>query len=426
MKNLKYEFGDFSCQTHLRNLILPSQITIVLTNKCNLKCGFCSVSTKCLQTIDFEFAKKILFYCSENGIYNICFSGGEPIMHPQINELIIYAASLNLHITLVTNGLLLDMIHPESLSKLSNIGISLHGNEQIHDGICGKKGSYNIIIENLSKIKNIKVNINYTFSSLNSNYLCLEHVANIAMQYNMTMTVARINREGKALNGEYDVDPNIITEYVSKLLNEGYKIRVSNCIVPCSVSDNFKYLTHGCSAGVSSAGIEPNGDVKVCPTASFSLGNLHNNDLLDIWNNKLIKKMRSLKWLPITCKSCYNLLKCRGGCKIENYNPINWPNFGDILACKMFDDIWKDIENSQLILTTKYIRNENELFLILGSHLRMCNDGVIDILKKIDGYKTGNQLINIFDQYEQGQVKMLLVALYRDFVIKKYYGEKKI
>ena len=151
MKSLKYEFGDFACNMRLRDLMLPSQITMVLTNKCNLKCKFCSVSNDEQQIMDFEFAKKVLLYCSENGIHNICFSGGEPILYPKINELIQYASSLKLKLLLTTNGILLDMIKPESIELLDGIGVSLHGTERTHDAISGMKNSYKAVIGNLNK-----------------------------------------------------------------------------------------------------------------------------------------------------------------------------------------------------------------------------------------------------------------------------------
>lgn len=422
MKSLKYEFGDFSCNMRLRNLMLPSQITIVLTNKCNLKCKFCSVCTDELQTMDFEFAKKVLLYCSENGIHNICISGGEPILYPQINELIQYAGSLKLKVLLTTNGLLLDRINLDSIEMLYGIGVSLHGTEQTHDAITGMENSYKITIANLDKAKKTNANINYTFSNLNSDYSEMEHVANIALQNGMSMTVARINREGRAIGGGYDAQPNLLVENVSQLHLKGYNIRVSNCIAPCSVKQNLRYLTHGCSAGISFVGVEPNGDVKVCPTASFSIGNLYNEDLLNIWNSNIMKKMRSLNWLPIACKSCYEILKCRGGCKIENYNNRKWPAFGDILASETFDEIWTNISNINLKLTLNCIRKEDGYSILLGSHLRFCNDSVISILKKIDGTRTGNQLLDQADEHHREQVKMLLIALYRDSVIKTIKG----
>jgi len=422
MKSLKYEFGDFSCNMRLRDLMLPSQITMVLTNNCNLKCKFCSVSNDEPQTMDFEFAKKVLLYCSENGIHNICLSGGEPILYPKINELIQYASSLKLKALLTTNGLLLDRINSESMKMLDGIGVSLHGTEQTHDTISGMKNSYKMTIENLDKTRKTKANINYTFSNLNSDYSEMEYVANIASQNGMSMTVARINREGRAIDGGYDVHPNLLVENVSKLLLKGYNIRVSNCIVPCSVKQHLRYLTHGCSAGTSFAGIEPNGDVKVCPTASFSIGNLYDEDLLSIWNSNSMRKMRTLNWLPIACKSCYEILKCRGGCKIENYNKEHWPAFGDVLASEIFDEIWINISDVNLELTMNHVRKEDEYSILLGSHLRFCNDSVISILKNIDGSRTGNQLLDQTDEYQRGQVKMLLIALYRDSIIKTTVG----
>ncbi len=421
MKNLKYEFGDFLSNVQLQNLMLPTHIVMVLTKTCNLKCKFCSAGTSGSQEMDYNFAKNFLLYCKKNGIHSICFSGGEPLLYPHINELIYYANSLNLNISLTTNGTLLNRLSSTSIKMLNKIGVSLHGTEKTHDSICGIKNSYKKTITNLEKIKNSNVNINYTFSNLNSEYHEIEHVANIAKQHNMSMSIARVNKTGRALYGAYDIQPNILMQNVSKLLSRGYDLQISNCISPCSIDEKFRYLAHGCSAGTSFAGIEPNGDVKICPTASFAIGNLYKEDFLHIWNNKSMLKLKSLTWLPLTCKTCYDLSKCRGGCKIENYSPTTWPAFGDSLANNVMENIWSCISNKKLELVVTSIRHENKKTILLGPHIRICNSLVVSILKTIDD-KTGNQIIEHFDEKQQKDVKILLIALFRDSVIKTKDG----
>lgn len=419
METIKYEFANFYCRPRLRNINYPTHITILLTKQCNLDCKFCSANGNNESIMDVDFCEKLLLYCKENGIINVCFSGGEPTIYPHINRIISFAKSLKLNISLVTNGTLLNNVNDYILCNINTLGISLHGPEYVNDYITGACGSYRAVMDSLERIKkyNLNANINYTFSKINNQYGCVRHVANISKQYGLSMTVARINRAGRALDGDYDVNLNIMLDYVQKLANDGYDVKLSNCLAPCGVDAKYRYLTHGCSAGISSISVEPNGDVKLCSTASFSIGNLYSESLYDVWNNRSLLKMRELKWLPIVCKTCIDVMKCHGGCKIENYDPNLWPQWGDSVARNNVDNVWGHISRNKLFLTTNLIRKDNAYYLILGQHLRLCSKNVTELLKLIDGTRTGNNIVSLYDDELASQLRLLLVALYRDSII---------
>ncbi|MEJ2746216.1 MAG: radical SAM protein, partial [bacterium] len=73
----------------------------------------------------------------------LSFGGGEPLMHPQIAELVAHAKRRGFVCTLTTNGTLLER-HAAALvdAGLDNLVISIDGPEEIHDVTRGVKGAF--------------------------------------------------------------------------------------------------------------------------------------------------------------------------------------------------------------------------------------------------------------------------------------------
>src|SRR3990167_9521490 len=103
----------------LRNGIgRPQSLQVPLTNKCNLKCVFCSVAERELkQQWTYHDLRKAIQAFMKAGIHTIEFSGGgEPTLHPEFNSITAYANDLGLKLGLITNGLRLQYI-PEYVLK---------------------------------------------------------------------------------------------------------------------------------------------------------------------------------------------------------------------------------------------------------------------------------------------------------------------
>ena len=92
--------------------IIPMHIQLSPTNACNLNCDFCSCSDRDKKKeLTFAQIKWILNVCAKRGTKAMTITGGgEPLLHPQINEIIRYADILGIEVGLVTNGILLDKL----------------------------------------------------------------------------------------------------------------------------------------------------------------------------------------------------------------------------------------------------------------------------------------------------------------------------
>ena len=101
-----------------------------ITNCCNLRCSFCPGTRRApafLPPADFRrLAEKLRPHCSYLDLHVM----GEPLLHPQLGEILDICGQLGFSVCLTTNGTLLPaaghLLHTETVHKVS---ISLHSME---------------------------------------------------------------------------------------------------------------------------------------------------------------------------------------------------------------------------------------------------------------------------------------------------------
>ncbi|GAG40993.1 unnamed protein product, partial [marine sediment metagenome] len=83
-----------------------SRCELIITDKCNFRCPYCrGLREDCRGVIDFEKAKQIIDYWSENGLKNIRFSGGEPTLNEDLSSMVSYCKDNGVeHVAISTNG----------------------------------------------------------------------------------------------------------------------------------------------------------------------------------------------------------------------------------------------------------------------------------------------------------------------------------
>ena len=119
-----------------------------LTRTCNLKCSHCytaSESIKYPDELSTEQCKTVLNDLAEFKVPAVLFSGGEPLVRPDVYELAAYARQLGLHVVLSTNGTLIDRQAAEKLKELqfAYVGISLDSAvPAVHDEFRGVEGAF--------------------------------------------------------------------------------------------------------------------------------------------------------------------------------------------------------------------------------------------------------------------------------------------
>lgn len=117
--------ADLITQAQCHN-IKPVHIQLNPTNKCNLKCSFCSCANRDKdQEMPLKKAITIIRTFQHLGTKACTITGGgEPLMHPNINEIITELNDQDIEVGLTTNGHLLDRLDTTLNIKWCRISVS--------------------------------------------------------------------------------------------------------------------------------------------------------------------------------------------------------------------------------------------------------------------------------------------------------------
>lgn len=160
-------------------MCLPNVINLHFLDLCNYKCCYCFIK-KHNEMLGFERIKMIVdninqYFFKNNIVGRINLVGGEIFLCSYLQEIIDYIYSLNIKVSLVTNGSLLTKEFIEkNKTKLETIGISvdsLNENTNMRIGRCSKGKTLNegelVKICKTIKENGIKLKINLCVSKLN-------------------------------------------------------------------------------------------------------------------------------------------------------------------------------------------------------------------------------------------------------------------
>lgn len=87
-----------------------------------------------------------------NATDHVILNGGEPTLHPQINEILEALKIIGCEIVIFSNGRLLSRINNSNLNDKFRFVVPIHGFEYIHDEVTRVKGSYRETINSLEQL----------------------------------------------------------------------------------------------------------------------------------------------------------------------------------------------------------------------------------------------------------------------------------
>jgi len=291
-------------------------IKIEMNDYCNLNCKMCYVPDQ-----KRELPKERIFdlfdQVKSKGV-RIELLGGEPMMRPDISEIITYAKRKTgvPFVSLYTNGTQITETSAQSLKKagLDAVLVTLISHKkEVHDNFTGVKGSWD---KTISGIRNLlKAGIaTYTFSSIHrENYNDYKDIYQFVKQ----------TLKAHALFYQYipqkKDDPLMIDPV------EWHKIKHS-ILTEISpehmgfVRDFYLLTGNACSGGNFVLTVKVDGSVQPCPFISdIPLGNIFNDTIWDIYKKRFRNtELKAFKSVPPECKECAYETICGGGCKAGN------------------------------------------------------------------------------------------------------------
>ena len=135
--------------------------------RCNLECIGCGKIQKPNEILKRNLSPEECFKAAEEcGTPVISIAGGEPLMHPNIVEIVQGLIDRDRYVYLCTNALLLpDFLPKLPVSPLLTLSVHLDGLEEEHDRIVAQKGTFKVAVEAIQQAKKLgfRVTSNTTF-----------------------------------------------------------------------------------------------------------------------------------------------------------------------------------------------------------------------------------------------------------------------
>src|SRR6266436_5544144 len=182
----------------------PVLAHIIPMRRCNLACGYCNEYDKVSDPVPLDVMKRRLDKLAALRTSVITISGGEPLMHPQLDEIITHIRSHGIIAGLISNGY---FFTPERIKRLNDAGLEYLqiSIDNVTPDEVSKKSlkTLDSRLEWLSQYSVFQVNINSVLGSGVKNPEDALEIAHRAVELGFTSTVGIIhdgNGQLKALN----------------------------------------------------------------------------------------------------------------------------------------------------------------------------------------------------------------------------------
>lgn len=275
------------------------EVCLFLTLKCNQKCKYCHRFLK-VNELNLEHNKEVIDKIAKDGIQSMTFTGGEPLLYPNILELLQLAEEKGIKCKVISNGEIL-ATNPkmrEIYNYLDSITLSI---DSIDNELNEKMGRGYKHFENIKTVldslkgNKLKVNINTVVSKMNIG--CLEELGNFLKDYNINAwrifkfvplrETAKINKEEFEISKvDFRTNRPLFTSFpnIQKI-----EFREENDM-------ESKYVL-----------IMPNADVVITENEEdITIGNILQSSLCELLNNRISTKAQNKVMGKIRTLISYN------------------------------------------------------------------------------------------------------------------------
>lgn len=313
----------------------PMSLVAELTYRCPLRCPYCSnplnwdgeTYRQELSTADWL---RVIQQARQLGVLQLGFTGGEPLLRDDLEQLVEAAAALGLYTTLVTAGTLLIPERATQLKKLGldHVQISIQDSHAIaSDRIAGIRSfEQKIAAAQLVKALDFPLTLNVVLHHHN-----LDRIAEILLLAEELQAdrveLANTQYYGWALQNRSALLPTRAqlthAEQVVKAAQQRGKIPMGIVYV---IPDYYADYPKPCMGGWGNRTliITPNGIGLPCQAAlsipDLEFANVRDRSLEWIWfESEGMNQFRGTHWLPEPCQSCDRKTLDWGGCRCQAF-----------------------------------------------------------------------------------------------------------
>ena len=301
-----------------------------ITSQCNLRCRHCYNSSSSENTA--QLSRETILTCLEffscNGVQDLSISGGEPLLHPDVVDILQDAHERGFRTLLATNGTLLSgELIKHIRPYVTYYQISVDGNKPAHEAVRGPgsyeatfRGVHRLCAEGLQKQTRLRMTISH--SNCNSIPYLIEEAAHLGLE---AVHFSIIRSQGRANENFEELfqlsDERLIALYHEvRELRRQYKgtLEISRLTVDGGECTLLK------KEAVIRPRIDTNGDIYPCEgylDPTFRLGTLDEGLPVVFSDERIlsyIDRLNQIRSPSTECNNCYwSRFLCLRGCPAE-------------------------------------------------------------------------------------------------------------
>jgi len=311
-----------------------------VTGACNLRCIHCHATSgkAAPDELTTDEGKRLIdMLAAESEFRTLIYTGGEPLVRPDIFTLLRHSQKAGLANIIATNGTLID---EEMAFKLKEHGVVCNAisidsaDVATHDFVRNKPGAYELAMRAMEATKKAGILLQVNTTAMEYNMPHLAELIDFADKSGAgIMLMYQLVAVGRGEKIEKATLKKSANKYLSELIATKQKT-AKTIIEPVAGPQYWPYLLekngiregkllklagkvfHGCAAGRGFVYVKANGDVWPCPFVEVNAGNIRDSSFHEIYKNAPVFQhlRRREELLKGVCGECNYKTVC-GGCR---------------------------------------------------------------------------------------------------------------
>lgn len=306
-----------------------------VTQACNHACLYCYNVWQGPQTVPYprgqldtagtlDLLAKAL---DETVCSHVTLTGGEPLLRPDLLQILEFLQRRRVQVTIISNGRLLDEAMAVSLIErgvgLFELPLLSHRRE-VHDALSGMSGAWDAVLAAMANTRLHRGQVVAAFVATRPNIAHVYETIRLAFAFGARgVMFNRFNPGGRGRAHLTELLPTVaevrdaLAAAEAAAVEFGLPISCSIPIQPCLIDlSRYHHLSFGfCAAGSDRAyyTLDPLGNLRPCNHSDTILGNLFEASFGELIAPECLTAFVSA--LPAFCAECDRRLECQGGCK---------------------------------------------------------------------------------------------------------------
>jgi len=345
----------------------PRSVDLAITNRCNLRCTYCSHFTSAGDVgEDLPREEWLTFFEELNrcAVMEVILQGAEPFCREDIKELIQGIVRNRMRFNILSNGTLISeeiAAFLASTGRCDGVQVSIDGSTPKTHDACRGQGNFLRAMEGIKILQRHGAPVSVRVTIHRHNVKDLEDVARLLLEEirlssfstnsASLMGLCRYNAEEVQLTVE---ERSFAMETLLRL-HEKYNGRISANAGPLADAKMWLEMEKarqerkermpgrgcltGCGGPMSKLAVRADGVIVPCIQMShIELGRINRDDLHEVWeNHPELNRLRERRNIPLSdfefCKGCDYIPYCTGNCPALAYTILGEENHPSPDAC---------------------------------------------------------------------------------------------